>query len=81
LEELEVGIAEIANGADSSSVAVRGYVLSGVSDFAEATAIGLPAGRHAETDVKLTRQALYRISGMVEGGPAGRRAGGFVPAG
>ncbi len=66
---------EIANGADSSKVSQYGAMFyPGVSDFAEATAIELPAGRHTEADVKLTRQGLYRISGMVEGGPAGRVA-------
>ena len=66
---------EVANGADSSKVSQYGAMFyPGVSDFAEATAIELPAGRHAQGDVKLTRQALYRISGMVEGGPAGRAA-------
>jgi hypothetical protein len=66
---------EIANGADSSKVSQYGAMFyPGVSDFAEATAIELPAGRHAEADVKLVRQALYRVSGIVEGAPAGRAA-------
>jgi hypothetical protein len=66
---------EIANGADSSKVSQYGAMFyPGVSDFAEATAIELPVGRHAEVDVKLVRQALYRVSGIVEGAPAGRAA-------
>ena len=66
---------EIANGADSSQVSQYGAMFyPGVSDFAEATPIALPAGRQADADVRLIRQGLYRISGMVEGGPAGRAA-------
>jgi hypothetical protein len=66
---------EIANGTDSSKVSQYGAMFyPGVSDFVEATAIELSAGRHTEADVKLTRQALYRISGTVEGAPTGRVA-------
>jgi hypothetical protein len=66
---------EIANGADSSKVSQYGAMFyPGVSAFAEATAIELPAVRHAEVHVKLVRQAWYRVAGTVEGAPTGRAA-------
>jgi hypothetical protein len=63
---------EIANGSDSGRVSQYGAMYyPGVSEFAAAAAIELSPGRHAEADVKLARQTLYRVSGVVEGAPAG----------
>lgn len=63
---------ELANGADSSTTTQYGAMFyPGVSEFSEAAVIQMAPGQRVETDFKLVQQPLYRVSGVVSGGPPG----------